>query len=231
LGANNLHITSTSNINGGSATAYVVTNGSGKLYKAASAAQVVNLPVGVSNVSYDPVVLTPIDATTFDVTVGTVLPGAAASGITYNEKVWNINSSTPSATEMKLTPSTAVVTNVADIIGHWNGSSYDNLQATRTENTYTATVSTFSPFVTGTSDSATGNIETGNTVEIAVANNAIHVRGLEAGKMVSLYGLNGQMVANITSLGSDLTIPVSKGIYLMKLQETKNNVVRKVVVR
>jgi hypothetical protein len=231
LGAYDLNITSTSNINGGSATAYVVTNGSGKLHKAASAAQVVNLPIGASNVSYDPVVLTPIDATTFDVTVGTVLPGAAASGITYNEKVWNINSSTPSATEMKLTPSSAVATNIYDVIGHWNGLSYDNVMATRTENTYTTTVSTFSPFVTGTSDTSTGNVETGSAIVIAVGNNEIYVSGLEAGKIAALYGLNGQLVASISSKGNDLTFNVSKGIYLLKLQESNNPIVQKIVVQ
>ncbi len=231
LGAFDLHVTSTNNINGGSATSFVVTNGAGKLYKAASAAQVVNLPVGSSSVSYDPVVLTPTDATTFNVNVGTVLPGAAASGITYNEKVWNINSSAPSSTEMKLTPSSAVATNFTDVIGHWNGSSYENIQATRTEKTYTATVSAFSPFVTGTSDASTGTIETGSAVEIAVGNNEINVRGLEAGKIVALYGLNGQLVASVSSQGNDLTIHVSKGIYLLKLHEAKSNIVHKIVVQ
>jgi hypothetical protein len=231
LGAYDLHITSSNNISGGSAASFVVTNGAGKLYKAASAAQVVNLPVGASYVSYDPVVLTPTDATTFNVNVGAVLPGVAASGITYNEKVWNINSSAPSATEMKLTPSSAVITNITDVIGRWNGTSYDNIQATRTENTYTATVSTFSPFVTGTSDALTGKIETGSAVVIAVGANEIIVRGLEAGKIAAIYGLSGQLVANVISQGSDLTIHVSKGIYLLKLYENNSNIVHKIVVR
>ncbi|MDD4968171.1 MAG: T9SS type A sorting domain-containing protein [Paludibacter sp.] len=149
LGANNLTIAPTGSIAGNSAANYIVTDGIGKLTQSIGAGASMLFPVGASATSYDPATLTPTDATDVAVNVGTTLPDVTPSNYTYNAKVWDISSVSPSSTVVTLTPSTAVSTIYRDVIGHYTGGAYDNVTAVKSGNGYTATFSTFSPFVTG----------------------------------------------------------------------------------
>jgi hypothetical protein len=155
LGANNLTIASLGSITGASATSYIVTDGIGKLTQSIGAGAAMLFPVGASTTSYDPATLTPTDATAVAVNVGTTLPDVTPSNYTYNAKAWDISAVSPSSTVVTLTPSTAVSTILRDVIGHYTGGAYDNVTATKSGNGYTATFSTFSPFVTGTTDMGT----------------------------------------------------------------------------
>lgn len=163
LGANNLIIGSAGSIAGNSATAYVVTDGAGKLTQTLADATAKLFPVGASTTSYDPVSLTPTTGSATAVNVGTTLPGTLPTDYTYNAKVWNITPVTPSSTAVTLTPSSAVTTLLSDVIGQYISSSYVNTLATKSGNAYTATFSSFEPFVTGTSNLGTGVQEIKNT--------------------------------------------------------------------
>ena len=159
LGSNNLTVASTGSISGASASNYIVTDGAGTLTQSFVTLPLI-FPVGASTSSYDPVTLTPTTASAVAVNVGTTLPALAPANYSYNAKVWNITPVTPSSTIVTLTPSTAVVTSVSDIIAQYISGSYVNTAATKSGNAYTGTFSAFSPFVTGTTDLGTSIAQT-----------------------------------------------------------------------
>jgi hypothetical protein len=163
LGANNLIIGSAGSIAGNSATAYVVTDGAGKLTQTLADATAKLFPVGASTSSFDPVSLTPTTGSAIAVNVGTTLPGTLPTDYTYNAKVWNITPVTPSSTAVTLTPSSAVTTLLSDVIGQYISGSYVNTPATKSGNAYTGTFSSFEPLVTGTSNLGTAVQEVKNT--------------------------------------------------------------------
>jgi hypothetical protein len=160
LGANNLTVGSAGSISGGSSSSYIATNGGGNLIQTLAATTAKLFPIGASATSYDPVTLTPTTATDVAVNVGTTLPAAAPSNYTYNSKVWNITPVTPSSTDVTLTPSSAVTTANRDVVAQYVTDSYVNSVATKSGNAYTATFTTFSPFVTGTTDLGTALAQT-----------------------------------------------------------------------
>jgi PKD repeat protein len=93
LDNNDLHITHY--VNGGSALSHIVTNGTGVLRRENVGATAVNFPVGVSKLSYDPVLLTnsgTID--TFAVRIDTILTNPPATATNRNnilKREWNIS--------------------------------------------------------------------------------------------------------------------------------------------
>jgi hypothetical protein len=116
------------------------------------------IPVGASATSYDPVNLSPAAPALFSVNVSTTLPADAPAQYTYAPKVWDISvvaGPPPPSTTVTLTPSNPVATVTSDVIGHYTGGAYTNETATRSGNDYTATFTSFSPFVTGTYDIGT----------------------------------------------------------------------------
>ncbi len=156
LGAYNLTVGTAGSIVGASATNYIVTDGTGSLFQPIAASGTVVFPIGSSATSYDPASLTPTDATVVSINVGTTLPAIAYTNYYYNAKVWDITSTLLSSTVVSLTPSSAVATTLNDVIGHYVSGNWINVMATKTGNNYTATFSSFSPFVTGTTDLGTG---------------------------------------------------------------------------
>lgn len=210
LGANNLTVGSTGSISGSSSTSYIITNGTGKLIQSAAAATPKLFPIGASSISYDPVILTPTNATDVAVNVGTTLPATAPSGFNYNAKVWDITPVIPSSTSITLTPSTAVATSVADCMGHYINSAYVNVNVSRTGNSYTAIFDTFSPFVTGTTDLGTALSQTkidGVSFDGQTVLNPTH-------QSLNIYDVTGRLVTRST--GNINMSSKQKGIYIIQ---------------
>ncbi len=188
-----------------------LTNGTGKLIRPALAATEITFPVGPTVDSYDPASLTPTDATSIAVKVGTTLPAVAPLNYIYNEKVWDITPVSASSTIVKLTPSTAVSTQKSDVVGHYNGSEYVNIYAVKSGNTYQATVSSFSPFVTGTTDVETGL--NGNTLHATVYLDGNIIRNIQSEKL-SVFDFSGKLLLT-SNQDIDLSNHV-KGVYFVK---------------
>ena len=167
-------------------------------------------PIGVSTSSYDPATLTPATATNIAVNVGTTLPAVAPLNYTYNTKVWDITPTTPSSTVVTLTPSTAVATSVADVIGHYDGSAYLNVIATKLGNDYTATFTSFSPFVTGTTNLGT-SVSQIEMKDVTFDGQIIHNN---ANLDLQIYDMTGRKV--LTSNKDINMSSTSKGIYIVK---------------
>jgi hypothetical protein len=207
LGANNLTVGS---ITGGSATNYIVTNGTGTLTQPIVAAGTVLFPIGASTASYDPATLTPTTATNVAVNVGTTLPAVAPADYSYNAKVWNITPTAPSSTTVTLTPSVAVSTIAGDVIGQYISGSYVNTPASRTGTGYSATFTTFAPFVTGTTDLGTSVSQT----KIAVVyfdGQTIHN---ETYLNLRVYDVAGRMM--VSSVKNINMSSSPKGVYVVK---------------
>lgn len=209
LGANNLTVGS---ISGASATKYVVTNGIGTLTQPVTAAGTVVFPIGASATSYDPVSVTPVLATNFSAKVYPTLTGTVPSGYTYDAREWNLGSSTPSSTVVTLTPSAVTATGVYPKMGYYNGSNYVNVGATLSGSSYTATLSSFSQFVTGAGDLSTEispNTISSILFDGQVIQNPTH-------QSLSVFDTTGRLVTSSTS-----NINMSsrtKGIYMIKGQ-------------
>ena len=161
LGANDLTLLNPSGllqIHPVPSMSYIVTDGIGKFIKMVTPGPVNVIPVGASATSYDPVNLSPAAPALFSVNVSTTLPADAPAQYTYAPKVWDISvvaGPPPPSTTVTLTPSNPVATVTSDVIGHYTGGAYTNETATRSGNDYTATFTSFSPFVTGTYDIGT----------------------------------------------------------------------------
>ncbi len=146
LGANNLTVSGS--ISGASSTRYIVTNGTGALQMSVGAGATKDFPIGASTGSYDPVSATPTNATTIGArvqssfTVAPPIPDKAVG------KEWDITSSSPSSTSLSFTPSDPIAT-TSPVIGHYVAGSWEELSATRSGNTWTATTTSFSPFGVG----------------------------------------------------------------------------------
>lgn len=225
LGANNLGVVGS--ISGATSSNYIVTDGAGKLGQSITAGGTVVFPIGSATDSYDPVTLTPTDATNVAVNVGVNLPDVAPANFSYNTKVWDIYSETPSATLLAFTPTNPLATSVTDVIGHFVSGSYVNVPATRVANTYSATFSTFSPFVTGTSDLGTAvSNPAGSEIFITKINAKLVINGTSMGDVISVYNANGQLMSQLTAKRSQTTLNLPKGIYMVKI----NSEVKKVVL-
>jgi hypothetical protein len=215
LGANNLTAAA---ISGASATNYIVTDGAGQLTQSVAAATAKSFPIGASATSYDPVSVTPTDATDFSVKVGTTLSGSAASNYTYNSLEWDLASTVPSSTVISLTPSVITATGIHGVIDHYVGGEYLHKYATLVGNTYTATFNTFSPFVTGGTDIPTEINNISNGISAYTVGNVLNVKGLNAGDVVNVYSVNGQKVCHQIALSNIMSTTLQKGAYVINVK-------------
>lgn len=147
LGANNLTIGASGTITGGSATSYIATDGVGALICPAVAGIATALPVGTA-ASYDPVSVTATDATIFTINVKSSFTNVVSNPTKAAEKEWNIASSAPSSTSISFTPINPIAS-ATPKIGHFTGGVWTEVAASRVGNTWTGTVSSFSPFGVG----------------------------------------------------------------------------------
>ena len=223
LGANNLTIASGATLSGGSSASYIVTDGTGVLACNAPAQTLTYLPVGASASSYDPAQLTPTEASNLTVNVGTTLPATAPNGYTYNNKVWTITSKTPSETALSLTPSSDISTQVRDIIGIFANNDYSNEAAAKSTSTYTATVSTFGQFVTGTSSLSTENINT-KAEKFSLYSHHGMLTISNATGVVSICNVAGETIQQ--QINDSFSIALKPGIYIVRV----GNDVRKVII-
>ena len=197
---------------------YIVTDGTGVLTLPTIAGDQRYFPVGASTTSFDPVGIKPSADSNFSVRVGTTLSGTPASGYQYNQKEWDITPVTPSATELSFTPSAITATGPYYIIGHFVDGDYVNILSTiQNGPTYTATFSTFSPFVTGTSDTPTALNNAKSGLFVSVNNSNAYLNGAFEGQMINVYGTNGQLVKNLEAKGNLTALQLNKGIYLVKV--------------
>jgi hypothetical protein len=230
LGVNDLTIGT--GISGGSATSYIVTDGVGKVTVPAASAVATLIPVGASASSYDPVSVTPATTTTFTVKAYTTLSGTAPYGVRYNPKEWDITPALASSTLIALTPSNLVESVTSPVIGHYVGGNYVNSTATMTNSntTFTGTFDTFSPFVTGANVDVTAitNGDKNNVNAYTEANHLI-VTGTLAGDIISVYGLNGQTIANVKAITNQTIINLNKGLYLVNVKSTDKSTDFKVI--
>lgn len=225
LGANNLTIGSTGSIAGASATSYIVTDGAGVLVQTVPATTLKAFPVGTAT-SYDPVSVTPTTESIFDVKVGTTLPAVAPSNYFYNEKVWNISPVTASSTLVTLTPSEVTSTAANHVIGHYVNDAYTNVVAAKSGNTYSATFTTFSPFVTGATDLGTGVENVKNKLTVSADGNQLVVNGTVAGQAIVVYNAAGQQIKKTLATNNKSMVSLKSGLYFVKV----NNQVLKVIL-
>jgi hypothetical protein len=232
IGANNLTLGASGSISGASATSFIVTDGAGKLVQPVAAASAKLFPIGASATSYDPVTLTPTDATDFSAKVYSTLPAVAPSNYFYNEKVWDLTPITPSSTVVSLTPSAETVKGSNAVIGHYVVDQYENKAATYATGNYAATFSSFSPFVTGKTDLPTVlNKLDNNRLQVYSADNQLIVNGLNMGDAVSIYALNGLQLKSYVANSAQYCANLPQGVYLVKVKSSSDSNVFKVILK
>lgn len=209
LANNDLTLGALGTISGGSATAYIATTGTGKLTQPVAATTAKLFPIGTVS-SYDPVTVTPTDATNFSAKVYTSLSGTAASGYFYNAKEWDLTSSAPSSTLVSFTPSVVTATGINAVIGHYVSGDYVNIPATLTGSSYAATVTSFSPFVTGQTDLPTG-LSNGKESQLFFDGQIIHNN---ANIDLHLYDATGKFI--LSTKKSVNMASKANGIYIIK---------------
>jgi hypothetical protein len=153
LGANNLTVGSTA---GGSASSHVITDGIGTLSVNCPMSSTTNFPIGATASTYDPVTLNPASTSVVAVKVKATASAADFSGTGGNQitdvskvapREWNITPVTPSVTTMALTNGGTTFTPTTALLGHFKSdNTWEALAATYGSNTWTASVSSFSPF-------------------------------------------------------------------------------------
>jgi Secretion system C-terminal sorting domain len=134
---------------GGSMNSYVVTGGTGTL--AVGTNGLTNLPIGTAT-TYDPVSVNPAVQTVFGARVSTINPAHTLSPSATMAKVgnreWDLTSAVPSPTTVTLTPGDGrVAPSGAVSLGHWTGTVWEAIAATYSGGTFSAQVSSFSPFI------------------------------------------------------------------------------------
>ncbi|MBL7816725.1 MAG: T9SS type A sorting domain-containing protein [Saprospiraceae bacterium] len=143
-------------LKGGSSSSYIVTNGTGELEVDVAAGQEQTIPVGESTTSYDPVVVKPTLGTSFKVKVKAKASASDFSSPIANfakvaPRQWDITpTSSAGSTVIKLKPSTPF-SPIKPKIGHYKSSisKWEELDATHSNGTFTATTTEFSPFGVG----------------------------------------------------------------------------------
>lgn len=151
LGDNDLTATT---INGADESKHIVTSGNGELSMPVAASEK-TFPVASGTDSYDPVTITPSASTTFKVgakkaeTAGD-FPGTIADFTKVAKRRWNITptSGSPGSTILKLKNGGTPFTPTSPKMGHYKlaTGSWEELAATFSNNTWTATATDFSPF-------------------------------------------------------------------------------------
>ena len=165
LGSSDVTVTNT--IQGGSSLSYIATDNkladgtaNGSVSCPVSAGVRKLIPVGTftstytgsTGNSYDPVAVTPSATTVFTVHLKNAFTNPVFNAAKATGREWNISSSAPSATLLELTPRYPLQASATPIpvIGHYNGTAWEEISATRVDSTWSATVSSFSPFGVGT---------------------------------------------------------------------------------
>ena len=167
LGPNDLTVSATNGITGGSTSSYIVTNGSGSLTYTTDGSTV--FPCGTSTY-YNPVTLTPSIDETFSINISSSFSNSPNDADRVVNAEFNINTSgTPGETDISISwdqaqEAASFQSNDANVqIGHWNGSDWTEYDASYNENSPEAGRSTasinnyndgYSPFAIGAGKTA-----------------------------------------------------------------------------
>lgn len=225
LGDKNLTLSDTAKILFADEGKYIMTNGSGVLSQFVSADEMKLFPVGTST-SYNPATVKPTISSIFTIQVSDTLSGEVPLRYNYNMKEWHITPVTPSITEITLIPANSINTAITDVIGQFMDSTYSNVNAVKIENSYTATFSSFTSFVTGTSDIGTGNISAViSDLFVSKIGNLNMLYGALEGQTILVYNVGGQMVKQIISKGNQTEINLTSGVYIIKVDSKTLKVV------
>ena len=144
-------------ITGGSASSYIVTDGTGGLIiKALPTNAATTFPIGSSETSYDPLSIRPTNSVDFTAkvkatTIAGDFSGSIANFAKTTKRQWDITpSATAGSTVLTLTNGGTAYTVVGTPkVGHYNGTAWSELEATHDNGTWTATTTSFSPFGVG----------------------------------------------------------------------------------
>lgn len=226
LGNNHLTLGNSATISGISESNFIVTNGTGTLIQNAMVGIKKEFPVGATATSYDPVSVTPVTESVFAVKVGNTLPATAPSNYFYNQKVWDITPVIASSTLVELTPSEVTSTAANHVIGHYVNDAYTNVAAVKSGNTYTATFTSFSPFVTGSTDLGTGVGNLENKLAVSTVGNQLVLNGTISGQTISVYNASGQQIKQTLATNDKTIVSLKAGLYYVKV----NNQVMKVIL-
>ena len=148
----------TKSVSGHSASAYVVTDGTGTLtIESLPTTSATTFPIGVTTSSYDPVTIKPSTSSHFAAKVkATASKNDFTGGIFNFAKVaprqWDITpATTAGSTALTLKNGGTTYTPTKPRIGHYNATTakWEELTATHSSGTWTATTTSFSPFGVG----------------------------------------------------------------------------------
>ena len=242
LGANNLTIGASGSITGGSASSYIITDGTGKLNMPVAATTNVLIPIGSSASSYDPATVNAATSTTFAAKVSETLSGTAVYGVKYNPYEWTLVPTAGSNTTISLTPSSldgkVSSNNSSPLIGIYNSgyTNYNSPAVTFNTGTYSgsfdlSTIPSPLVLVTGANIDVTGlNKSETEGLKVYSANNQLMISGLAAGDAIALYGLNGQLMKSFVASASQSATTLPQGGYVVKIRTAADTKVSKVIV-
>jgi hypothetical protein len=231
LGGNDLIITPEGSITGGSAASHIVTDGAGKLTQTVTTDGAA-FPVGISASSYDPAFITPLADKLFSVKVNDQLSGTPPAGISYNPRVWSIDSEVTTGTIVTLSPSELTYTESPTMGYNTNGEwrtvmtllNFDGIS-------YEGRFREFNGlFATG--GSTTSALETiAHPFTYSVANKQLTVKGLNPGNVLSVFNVNGLQIANCTVANNDASVALNApGVYIVKIKSGNEGKTLKIVV-
>jgi hypothetical protein len=216
LGSNNLIAGS---LSGGSATSYVVADGTGTLSLNATTTGTL-FPIGTAT-GYAPVAIMPASNDTVSARVVATPTGTFANyGINANE--WTLTPQVATTASLTLTPTTATnVTNPAIFSGTGYATKTDALFTT---GAYAATgfslPASATVFATGGSLGTALEFNTVNNLLIYSAKNSLVVKNAKVGDVVTVYGVSGLKVASSVVKDNTTTMTLMPGIYIVKAGST-----------
>jgi hypothetical protein len=216
LGSNNLIAGS---LSGGSATSYVVADGTGALSLNATTSGTL-FPIGTAT-GYAPVAIMPVSNDTVSARVSATPSGTYANyGINANE--WTLTPQVATTASLTLTPTTATnVTSPAIFSGIGYATKTDALL---TSGAYAAAgfslPASATVFATGGSLGTAVESNTINNLLIYSAKNSLVVKNAKAGDVVTVYGVSGLKVASSIVKDSNTSIVLIPGIYIVKSGST-----------
>ena len=156
-GTGNVVIQTGGSITGGSSGSYVVTNGIGKLTQQGVTSAGALFPIGTAS-SYDPVTIKPASTLSFGARVGlqstTLGTNPITNGLVVNRE-WDITGTTGTtdltfvSSALNKDGSSTRPSGSVGVVGHYNGTSWDDISSAYASNTWTVTgyIGSFSPFI------------------------------------------------------------------------------------
>lgn len=218
----NYNLTVPSSIASSSATAYIVTNGTGVVSRTFTTNPFA-FPIGSSSTSYDPVTITPsTTGVTFSTRVGTTLSGCRAAGKADNAKEWIVTPSEAVTATVKMSPSLSTHL-TTPIIGSWNGASFDDVSATLTGASNPYSYSASLSLAAAANKLVTG----GSTTAVNSTGGSISGLGLTDLQLLNtdLTVSSGHMIVNQSTTLNTITIAPTATLSLSALSNGILNVI------